>query len=302
VACGTLAGLFGARVAGAPGAVAVVAGDVSWSYGELDAAANRVAWYLIGLGIGPEQVVAVSVERSAELVAVLLGVVKAGAAFLPVDPGYPAARIAFMLADARPAAVVCTTGTAGVLPGGGEVPVVVLDDPGVAAGIAGCPGRAPGQGDRVAVLRVAHPAYVIYTSGSTGAPKGVVVTHGGIASLAGCQIDRFGAGPGARVLAFAPVSFDAAVSELCVALLSGGVLVVAAAGELPPGGSLGGVLGRYGVTHVTLPPSVLAAVAADGLPAVTGTVVVAGEACPPGVAARWLEGRRLQGSLRNASQ
>ena len=106
--------------------------------GQLDAAANRVAHYLVGLGAGPERVVAVAVERSAELVAALLGVVKAGAAFLPVDPGYPAARIAFMLADARPAVVVCTAATVGALPGGDGMPRVVLDDPGVAAAVAGC--------------------------------------------------------------------------------------------------------------------------------------------------------------------
>ena len=104
----TLAELVTAQVARTPDAPAVVCGDVVWSYAELDAASGRIAAYLAGLGAGPEQVVAIAVPRSAEMVAAVLGVAKTGAAYLPVDPGYPAERIGFMLADARPALIVCT--------------------------------------------------------------------------------------------------------------------------------------------------------------------------------------------------
>ncbi|MFE7309674.1 amino acid adenylation domain-containing protein, partial [Streptomyces sp. NPDC057546] len=180
---------------------------------------------------------------------------------LPVDPAYPQARIAFMLADARPA--------------------VVVDDPAMVT-----EGDWPDADPEVA-LDVRHPAYVIYTSGSTGRPKGVVVGHGGVASLIAGQIERFAIEPDSRVLQFASPSFDASVSEICTALLCGAALV------LPPATESLAALTDPGldVTHVTVPPSVLAAVP-DG--AVTAsTLVVAGEACPPELVERWAPGRRM---------
>ena len=284
----TLPQLFAAQAARTPDAVAVVAGG-ALSYAELDVRANRLAHYLAGLGIGPEQVVAVAVERSAELVTTLLGILKAGAAYLPVDPGYPAERIAFMLADSRAVVLAGTRAVLDELPPD-QIAAVAVDDPVTAAAIAACPRHRPEPG------RAAGPgnaAYVMYTSGSTGTAKAVVVTHRGIAGLAGSQIDRFGTGPGARVLAFAPASFDASVSELCMALLSGAALVIAPAREMPPAVPLEQTLRRWPVTHLTVPPSVLAVVP-DGAGAwLPGTVVIAGEACPPGLAARWRAGRRL---------
>ena len=146
----TLGELLGAQAARTPDAPAVVCGEVAWSYAELDAASGRIAGYLAGLGAGPEQVVAVALPRSAEMVAAVLGVAKTGAAYLPIDPGYPAERISFMLADARPALIVCTQETAGLFGGAGDGAVggsatrpaggqvVVLDDPVTAAAIAAC--------------------------------------------------------------------------------------------------------------------------------------------------------------------
>ena len=145
----TVAGLFGVQVARCPDAVAVVDGGVVVTYGELDARAGRLAGYLAGLGAGPETVVGVVLERSVELVMAVLAVAKAGAAYLPVDPGYPVQRIAFMLADARAGLVVCTGGAAEVVPASALMPLVVLDDPVVAAGVAGCP---PGAGRLVTGL------------------------------------------------------------------------------------------------------------------------------------------------------
>ena len=295
----TLGELLGAQAARTPDAPAVVCGEVTWSYAELDAASGRIAGYLAGLGAGPEQVVAVALPRSAEMVAAVLGVAKTGAAYLPIDPGYPAERISFMLADARPALIVCTQETAGLFGGAGDGAVggsatrpaggqvVVLDDPVTAAAIAAC---APdGLGARVGVDGA---AYVIYTSGSTGVPKGVVVSHRGLAGLVASQADRFGVGPGSRVLQFASLSFDAAVSELAVTLGSGAALVVPGPGELPPAGSLAEVVAAGGVTHLTVPPSVLATVD-EPLPPSVATVVVAGEACPPGLAAGWAQTHRV---------
>ncbi|MEV6118897.1 condensation domain-containing protein, partial [Streptomyces sp. NPDC052109] len=168
----TLPGLFEAQVARTPDAVAVVFEGVEVSYAELDGRANRLARLLVGRGVGPGSVVAVALERGVELVVALLAVVKAGAAYVPVDPEYPAGRIAVVLEDAGPAAVV-TVGAFGAVVSAG-VPVVVLDDPAVAGELAGLAGTAPGVG-----VVSGDAAYVMFTSGSTGRPKGVVVTHEG---------------------------------------------------------------------------------------------------------------------------
>ena len=160
----TLGELVTAQAARTPDAPAVICGDVTWSYAELDAASGRIAGYLAGLGAGPEQVVAVAAPRSAEMVAAVLGVAKTGAAYLPVDPGYPAERIGFMLADARPSLVVCTAETAGVA---GGAAAVVLDDPATAGAIAACATGGPGVRPSVD-----GAAYVIYTSGFDGCAQG----------------------------------------------------------------------------------------------------------------------------------
>ena len=245
VPAGGLGALLARQAARTPDAPAVICGDVTWSYAELEAASGRIAGYLAGLGVGREQVVAVAVPRSAELVAAMLGVVQAGAAYLPIDPGYPAERISFMLTDTRPAAVLCTAATAELLDAaaGDGVPRVVLDDPATAAAIAA------GQPLSVRV-RPGDVAYVMYTSGSTGVPKGVAVTHAGVAVLAG---DRcWGDGAGMAMLAHAPFAFDASTMELWIPLLRGGQVVVAPAGEVDAG-----VIGRLAargvvdVVHVT---------------------------------------------------
>ena len=286
----TVPELFGMQVARAPDAVAVADGDGVLSYGELDAAAGRMAGYLAGLGAGPETVVAVAMERSADLVVALLAVLKAGAAYLPVDPGYPAERIAFMLADARPAVAVSTRAVAAALgwPVRGGPQVVVLDDPGAAAVLAGsgAPGRAGPGG---AGLLAGHAAYVIYTSGSTGVPKGVVVSHAGLASLVEGHVRYLGAGAGCRVAQFASASFDTFGWEWSMALLSGAALVVVPEGRRL-GGELTGVVAEAGVSHLTLPPAVLATLDEGSVsPAVV--VVAAGEALPAEVMARWSAGR-----------
>ena len=215
----TLGELVTAQAARTPDAPAVICGEVAWSYAGLDAASGRIAGYLVGLGAGLEQVVAVAVPRSAEMVAAVLGVAKTGAAYLPIDPGYPAERIGFMLADARPVLMVCTQDTAGLFgdaaagagdgaangsatgPVGGRVVRVVLDDPATAAAIAAC---APdGLRPRVSVDGA---AYVIYTSGSTGGAEGC----GGLAPGPG----RAGLEPGGAVRGGAGVAgFAVRVAE-----------------------------------------------------------------------------------------
>ncbi|HEY3896255.1 MAG TPA: amino acid adenylation domain-containing protein, partial [Pseudonocardiaceae bacterium] len=289
----TLPGLFKTQAAATPQAVAVISGDTALTYHQLNAAANQLAHTLITRGVGPEQIVALTLPRSADLIVAILGVLKTGAAYLPLDPDYPPARIAFMLSDAHPALLLTTTQTGGGLPDTGLIPRLVLDDPHTIELLGGCPDTDPTDTDRTTPLRPEHPAYVIYTSGSTGQPKGVTVTHAGIPSLAAAQIERLHIDARSRVLAFASPSFDASVSELCMALLSGAGLVVAAAEQLLPAEPLAALVTDRQVSHVTVPPSVLAALPGeDGLPAGM-TLVVAGEPCPPELVEAWSVGRRM---------
>ena len=271
----TVAGLFGVQAARVPDAVAVVCGDEVWSYRELDERSSRLARYLIGAGAGPEAVVAVAVERSAVMVAAVLGVVKAGAAYLPVDLVYPAARIAFMLADAGPVCVVTTSAGAGALPAGG-VARVVLDDPVTAAAVAARPGTPVSDGERAGRLAAGHPAYVMYTSGSTGTPKGVVVTQGSVAGLVAWAAQVFGPRRLGRVLAATSLSFDVSVFEIVVPLLAGGGIEVVddlTAVAARPAGWAGSL--------VSAVPSVLGGLAGeDGLRVSADAVVLAGEALP----------------------
>ena len=195
----TLPELFEAQVARTPDAAAVVCGELTLTYAELNGRANRLARYLVWLGAGPERFVVVAVPRSAEMVIAVLAVLKAGAAYVPVDLGYPAGRVGFMVADTGPVAVVTTAGAGLVVPGG--VPVVVVDDPVTAAAVAGLAGGDLGEGERLGVAGPSSPAYVIFTSGSTGRPKGVVVEHRSVVGLVCWAGAEFGAGELSRVLA-----------------------------------------------------------------------------------------------------
>ena len=174
----TVAQLFAGQAAASPGAVAVAGAGGALTYAELDAASSRLARYLIGRGAGPERVVAIALPRGPLMITAVLAVVKAGAAYLPVDPGYPAPRVAFMLTDAAPALVITDTATAAGLPDSGAE-VVVADQPAVTAAVGNLPAGPVTDADRAAPLLPAHPAYVIYTSGSTGTPKGVIIPHSG---------------------------------------------------------------------------------------------------------------------------
>ncbi|MFG2797026.1 amino acid adenylation domain-containing protein [Streptomyces pseudovenezuelae] len=282
--------LFEAQVARTAHRTALRLDDGTLSYAELNRRANRLAHRLMALGAGPERTVGLLLPRSAEQIVAVLAVLKAGAAFLPMDPDYPAGRLRHMLADARPSLVLTVRAYADRLPEG--TPALVLDDPLVAARTAAARATDPVDADRTTPLRTAHPAYVIYTSGSTGRPNGVVVSHQGIANLAARQIERFRVTEGDRVLQFASPGFDAAFSELCMALLSGAELVVPGKDDLTPGGPLAELIARQGVTHVTLPPVALSAMPPERLGPVR-TLVTAGDALPADAVARWGAERRL---------
>ncbi|MCL2534897.1 MAG: amino acid adenylation domain-containing protein, partial [Nocardiaceae bacterium] len=285
----TLPGLLEASVGADPDAVAVVYGDRNWTYGELDSRSNRLARWLIGHDVGPETCVAVGLPRSLESVLAVWAVTKTGAAFVPLDPGYPSARLEHMLTDSGAVLGLTTEDSSSELPR--TVPWLMLDDESVAAEMAGLSATAVTDGERTTALTPDHPAYVIYTSGSTGVPKGVVVTHQGLANMVAEQRDRYAAGPGARVLHFASPSFDASVFELVWAFASGGCLIIA-----PPtvygGDDLAALLDRGRVTHAVLTPSTLSSVDPTGHDCLR-YLEVAGEACSPELVAQWAPGRSM---------
>ncbi|MDH6217842.1 amino acid adenylation domain-containing protein, partial [Streptomyces pseudovenezuelae] len=284
IAATTVPALFAAQAARTPDAVAVASDELRLSYAQLDERANRLAHHLKAHGVGPESVVAVAMERGVDLVVSLVAVLKAGAAYLPIDTSLPAERIGFMLADSRAAMLLGKEELLDDLPVR-RVLTLAVDSAPVQAALASAPVTAP----QVA-LKSHGLAYVIYTSGSTGTPKAVMLTHAGAVNLAAVQARRCGVDESARVLQFASVGFDAATWELLMALGTGARLVVAPAEELLPGSGLVDVLNRHGVTHATLPPAVLAVLAPEDLPSVT-TLISAGEALGKDLLARWAPGR-----------
>jgi len=281
--------LLAAAVEKDPAAVAVVCGDRRWTYGELDAESNRLARLLIGRGVGPETTVAVGLARSAESVLAVWAVTKSGAAFVPLDPQYPVDRVEHMLTDSGVAVGITLSQWRDRLPGSARW--LVLDDSVIEAEIAGLPAEPVTDAERTTPVRVDHAAYVIYTSGSTGVPKGVVVSHRGLANLVAEQRARFGIGPGARVLHAASPSFDAAILEHLWAFTSGGQLVI-----VPPtvygGSELAQIMSRKKVTHAALTPAALGTVDPAGLDDL-GTVVIGGEAPPFELVSRWAPGRKM---------
>ncbi|TCK33796.1 amino acid adenylation domain-containing protein [Paraburkholderia sp. BL8N3] len=278
---------FEALAASRPDAPAAAFGDTTLSYAALNRRANRIAHALIERGVGTEQRVAICVERGLDMVAGLLGILKAGAAYVPLDPAYPAARLEHMLADSAPVAVLTQQALAASLPPT-NAPVLMLDD----SDTFDC---YP-EHDPALSIPASSLAYVIYTSGSTGTPKGVMVEHKGLGNLARAQIRVFDVRADSRVLQFASFSFDACISEIAMALCSGAALHLASRDELLPGEPLLATLASRAITHVTLPPvaaGILAPHADSDALAALRTLAVAGEACPAALVRRWANGRRF---------
>ncbi|MFJ2766424.1 amino acid adenylation domain-containing protein [Streptomyces sp. NPDC087300] len=269
-----------------PDAAAVeLHGGATHSYRELNAAAARLARHLVSRGIGPGSVVGLSLSRSPELVVAVLGVLKTGAAFLPLDSAYPVDRLAFMVADASPALLLLETSTAhlaDVL----DAESLLLDDPGLRRTLAGLPGDDLTDAERTGPFEAGLPAYLIYTSGSTGRPKGVVVPHRGVVNITGAMLDRLGSGPGGRTLQFASASFDASVGEMTQSVLVGGTLVIADSDRLAPGPDLARIIDEAGINDLVLAPSVLEVMSPDDLPPGV-TITIVGEASSPDVVRRW---------------
>ncbi|WP_285791586.1 non-ribosomal peptide synthetase, partial [Micromonospora sp. NBRC 101691] len=287
VPCETLPALFDRQVRQHPDAVAVVHGDdVGITYRELAARAGRLAYHLVGLGVGPDVPVAVCMRRSVDLVVALLAVSTAGGCYVPVDPAYPTARREFILRDAAPAVLIVDDAAAQPSP---ATAVVV-----VASGAAWEGLTDPPTGHRLPPLHLDNAAYVIYTSGSTGAPKGVTVTHRGISRLAHRYQQDFEVRPGSHILQIASIGFDGSVWEVLMALLAGGTVVPFAPERLlDPGDEHAGLIAR--TTHVTVTPSLLASLRPDVLPA-GAMVITASEACPQWLVDTWSVDHRLVNS------
>ncbi|MFX0580327.1 amino acid adenylation domain-containing protein [Nocardia nepalensis] len=280
-----LADLLAAAVAANPQVVAVVDGTAALTYAELDERSNRLARVLIGAGAGPEALVAVALRRSLESVLAVWAVAKTGAAFVPVDPGYPAERIEQIIADSGAGLGITRSSLGQSLPG--SVRWLTIDDRNFIESLAAT-SDSPIEPRRI---YPEHPAYVLFTSGSTGRPKGVVVTHTGLANLAVAQRDRVGTTSASRVLHVASPSFDAAVLELLLAVGAAATLVIA--GPTAFGGpELAELLVRERVSHIALTPSALSSVDPSGCDALR-VIITGGEPCPPELVARWSAPDRL---------
>jgi amino acid adenylation domain-containing protein len=264
-----------------PDAVAVACGQARLSYAELGEQANRLAWHLAGLGAGPESVVGLCLPRGTQMITAMLAVQLTGAAYLPLDPGDPPGRIAFVLADSGAAMVVATSAAADVLAGSGAT-VVLLNDPQVAAVVAAAPAQPP-----VGPARPGQLAYVIYTSGSTGVPKGVGVTQRAVMNFLAGMGPLVGLGPRDRLLAVTTVSFDIHVLELYLPLLARAQVVVARRDEVRDPGLLAGVAARAGVTVLQGTPALWQGLLAGYAAELAGLVMLAGgEVLPAGLAGK----------------
>ncbi|HEU0054184.1 MAG TPA: condensation domain-containing protein, partial [Longimicrobium sp.] len=274
--------LIEARAARTPDAVAVVFDDDSLTYRELNERANRLARHLAHLGAGPEARVGICLERGLEMVVAMLAVLKAGAAYLPLDPSYPADRLSYMLEDAGASLLVTQASLRGLLAANGARIVSVDED---AAAIASHPADAPRT-----PVDAANAAYVIYTSGSTGKPKGVVVTHGNAVSFFAGMDARVGGTIPGTWLAVTRISFDIHVLELLWTLARGFKVVVHPdAEQAREEATIERQIRLHGVTHLQCTPSLAAMLIAEsGTGALSGLerILLGGEALPAELAAR----------------
>ena len=270
--------IFEAQAASAPDATALQFHNETLTYEQLDYQATKLGNLLRHHGAVLDGLVGVCTERGFESFIFMLGVLKAGGAFLHIDPEYPAARIKFLVNEARLKLVLTSSRTFN------KVSDVVDDVTVLQPNKASLETVAPfAAGVYVAPGNL---AYAIYTSGSTGEPKAAMLTHAGLSNLARVQSQEFGIQLGTRVLQFSRLSFDGVVTEMAMTLSAGGVLCISNADELTPGCILASALRDYGIEVVTLPPSALVFLAEFQIPNLR-TIISAGEACPPEVAKIW---------------
>ena len=267
-----------------PSSPAVIAGQEELTYGELDARANRLANYLIARDVQPGDAVGICLERSAHTYVALLAVLKAGAAFVPIDPSYPADRISFIAGDAALRLIISTSSLAEATREAG-CPILDLDKS--ASAVEAMPSGRPAvsaEGDAL--------AYIIYTSGTTGRPKGVLVNHSNICAFLQVVSPIYGVTAADRVYQGMTIAFDFSIEEIWPTFLAGATLVAGPNDSRRIGSGLADFLEQNGVTVLYCVPTLLATLDRD-LPGIH-TVIVGGEACPRDLVERWSRsGRRM---------
>ncbi len=281
----TLHSLFEAQVARCGTAVAVQDEHGSLTYQALNEQANRIAHRLIGLGIGPDDRVAICLERGQAMVAGLLGILKAGAAYVPLDPDYPATRLSYMLENSAPAVILSQQSLQGLLPPG-AAPLLLLDaEHAQREGLLDQPPGNPGRAD----VSPEHLCYVIYTSGSTGRPKGVMNQHGAVVNRLLWMQQQYRLDAADRVLQKTPFSFDVSVWEFFWPLFTGARLIMARPGGHRDPAYLHQVIVEQGITTLHFVPSMLDLFLAHGAPGHAGLrrVMCSGEALPGSLVRRF---------------
>ncbi|MFX0576171.1 non-ribosomal peptide synthase/polyketide synthase [Nocardia nepalensis] len=283
VASATLADLIDTQAASTPDDIALIdaTSESALTYAEFDAMVNRLARKLIADGVGPEASVVLAMRRSVELVVAMYAVVRAGGAYVPIDPDHPVDRIAHIVETAAPVCVLTTSRDG--LPIETSLPVLEVDR----LELSEYPATPITDDERIGPLRPEHPAYVIFTSGSTGLPKGVTIAHAAIVNQLAWLRDRFASGPDARALLKTPATFDLSVWEFWSVLTTGGRLVVTAPGTERDPDRLRALIERHAVTVLHAVPSLvgmLLAVSDAPLPESLRQVLAIGEALPAATA------------------
>ncbi|PWI60271.1 non-ribosomal peptide synthetase DhbF [Bacillus subtilis] len=262
-----------------PERIALMCDDIQVNYRKLNEEANRLARLLIEKGIGPEQFVALALPRSPEMVASMLGVLKTGAAYLPLDPEFPADRISYMLEDAKPSCIITTEEIAASLPDDLAVPELVLDQAVTQEIIK----RYSPENPDVSVS-LDHPAYIIYTSGSTGRPKGVVVTQKSLSNFLLSMQEAFSLGEEDRLLAVTTVAFDISALELYLPLISGAQIVIAKKETIREPQALAQMIENFDINIMQATPTLWHALVTSEPEKLRGLrVLVGGEALPSGL-------------------
>lgn len=280
----TVLSLWGRQVQQRGNATALQFAQHALSYAELDSRANQLAHYLQAQGVGADCLVGVCVERSLDMVVALLAVLKAGGAYVPLDPEYPAERLAFMLDDSQLKLLLTQTACLASLPAH-QAQVFCLDADW--RQLQAYPSHAP-----LSLPQAQHLAYMIYTSGSTGKPKGVLLEHAGFCNLVTDHIQRYQVNHESRVLQFLSLSFDPASAEIFIALCAGATLCLPPPARQLLASGLLEELQSQAITHVQLPPSLLATLPLDKeLPALQ-TIITGGEGPTQAMVRHWSQGRR----------